>query len=85
MRKSKKNPVGLDVKVVWLDPCGFGGWIEPAQAIQLEPAICESRGVCLAYDDNRIVVAGSKNNAGLVGDVTSIPTVLVKEVKVWVS
>lgn len=69
------------VDVTWLDAVSGDGWVNVDDLSA--PAVCHTRGFLIRDLPEYIVVAGTidKENPELVGDVLTIPKVMITQMK----
>ncbi len=68
------------VEVEWIDSWAHGGWQDP-EDVDGTPLKCRSVGYLLKNGPNTVVLALSQHEGGSVGDVLTIPSRCVTELR----
>tara|TARA_R100000234_G_scaffold46829_1_gene27992 strand:- start:14521 stop:14814 length:294 start_codon:yes stop_codon:yes gene_type:complete len=90
--KKKEGMTEIDtyamVEVTWIDPVSDSSWLSKEELLSMKPGLCKTTGRVLKKDRYHIRIFGDwqlddeGENISSVGNVTVIPNVLIKDIKV---
>jgi hypothetical protein len=90
--KRRKGMTEVDtharVEITWIDPCSDASWLSIKEFTEMEVATCKSAGRIYSRDKGLTRIYSDyslddKGNIDTVGNVTIVPNVLIKHIKVF--
>lgn len=77
--KAQSMKIGKLYLVEWEDAASAGGWYRPGD--EFESTMCETVGWVIDLNDESVLLANSKNDAGQHGGLWYIPLGMVRSAK----